>query len=113
MAVKVVVNLVPSEVTEVTMTTATRPAISPYSRAVTPRSSFASALRLFRNVRTFSLLVAVARRPSGLTARIRLKSSPGFLAGRLTVRLPLGAVLRWSSLVINQVRKAASFDWGL
>ncbi len=66
--VNVPASLVPSDVTNVTMTTATRPAIRPYSNAVTPRSSFASVLRLFRNA-----YIVVSMLPSRGCARARLR----------------------------------------
>jgi hypothetical protein len=46
----VVLRVVPSVVTEPTITTAMSPAIRPYSIAVTPRSSLINARRLLMNL---------------------------------------------------------------
>jgi hypothetical protein len=65
---KVVANWVPSAVTEMTMTTAMRPAIKPYSSAVTPRSSVISARRLLRNV-DIAVSFQLSRGASGAASR--------------------------------------------
>src|ERR1700722_15419421 len=86
MVVKVETSLEPRAVTEVTIATATRPAIRPYSNAVTPRLSWASALRLFRNLNiVISLLLS--RRGSATSSR-EVGLVPEHSAGRLTDASP-------------------------
>src|ERR1035438_6096157 len=63
-AVNVAISFVLIADTEVTITTATRPAIRPYSSAVTPRSSLANARRLLRNVNILIVLAAVRGAPA-------------------------------------------------
>ena len=98
MVVKVAVSLAPSRLTEPTIATATSPAMRPYSSAVTPRSSLASARRLLRSVSILSILAVPARRSSGAIVRNRMKVMPEHSAGRLTDTSHGGSVLRFGGL---------------
>jgi len=82
--VNAVSSFVPIAVTEPMITTATSAAISPYSIAVTPRSSLIKARRLLRNVSIFSVLATSARRSSDAIARTFKKVMPEHSAGRWT-----------------------------